>query len=173
MLINSYFRVLVNQMMKFSIFFLSIFFLCSSCQFFETEKISSESFYEEEFKTIEWNEIDQYPTFSSCKELTEKGDQRNCFVNILSSSLYQSIDDQKWTIMKTIQDTIMLEISVSNTGEIQIDSIEMDSLLGTQFPNMRVVLYNSIESLSLVAPAYKRGIPVNTRFKLPIALNTE
>lgn len=160
-------------MMKFSIFFLSIFFLCTSCQFFETEKISSETFYEEELKTIEWNEIDQYPTFSSCKEFTEKIDQRNCFVNTLSSSFYQSIHDQKWTIMKTIQDTIMLDISVSNTGEIQIDSIEMDSILGAQFPNMSLVLSNSIETLSLVAPAYKRGIPVDTRFKLLIALNTE
>jgi hypothetical protein len=75
--------------------------------------------------------------------------------------------------MKTIQDTIMLDISVSNMGDIQIDSIEMDSLLGTHFPNMREILSNSIDSLSLEAPAYKRGIPVNTRFKLPIALITE
>jgi hypothetical protein len=159
--------------MKFFIFFLCIYFLCSSCRFFETEKISSETFYEEEFKTIEWNEIDQYPTFSTCKELTDKIDQRNCFVNTLSNKFYQSIQDQKWTIMKTIHDTIKLDISVSNSGEIQINRIEIDSLLGYHFPNMSEVLTNSIDSLSLFAPAYKRGIPVNTRFILPIVLNTE
>jgi hypothetical protein len=159
--------------MKFSIFLLNIFILFSSCQFFETEKISSETFYEEEFKTIKWNDIDQYPAFLSCKEFTEKTDQRDCFVNTLSNAFYRSIKDQNLTIMKTIHDTILLDISVSNTGVIQVDRIEMDSLLVNHFPNMDEVLSNSIDSLSLVAPAYKRGIPVNTRFMLPIALNTE
>lgn len=160
-------------MMKFSIFFLSIIVLCSSCQFFETEKISSETFYEEEIKTIDWNDIDQYPTFINCKEFTEKADQRNCFVNTLSGTFYQSIQDQKWTIMRTIHDTIRIDISVSNSGEIHVNNIQMDSLLVRQFPNMKDVLSNSINSLSLVAPAYKRGIPVNTRFILPVALDTE
>jgi len=159
--------------MKYSIFFLSIFAFFTSCQFFETEKISSETFYEEELKTIEWNDIDQYPIFSSCTELTEKIDQRNCFVNTLSSTFYRSLQDQKWTVMKTFHDTIVLDISVSNSGVIQINKIKMDSLLGTQLPKMNEVLSSSIDSLSLDAPAYKRGIPVNTRFTLPIVLNTE
>ena len=94
-------------------------------------------------------------------------------MNTLSNAFYRSIKDQNLTIMKTIHDTILLDISVSNTGVIQVDRIEMDSLLVNHFPNMDEVLSNSIDSLSLVAPAYKRGIPVNTRFMLPIALNTE
>ena len=173
MLINSYIRVLVIQTMKFSFILLSVYIICSSCQFFETEKISSETFYEEELKTIEWNDIDQYPTFPTCEDLTEKIDQRNCFVNTLSSTFYQSIQDQKWTIMKSIHDTIILAISVSNTGKIQIDGVEMDSLLVPHFQNMNEVLSTSIDALTLLAPAYKRGIPVNTRFTLPIALDTE
>jgi len=159
--------------MKYSIFLLCTVIFCTSCQFFETEKISSETFYEEELKTIEWNEIDQYPAFSSCKDLTEKIEQRDCFVNTLSSTFYQSIQEQKWTIMKTIHDTILLDISVTNKGMIQINKIEIDSLLGTHFPKMDEVLHNSIDSITLEAPAYKRGIPVNTRFTLPIALNSE
>ena len=159
--------------MKFSFFFLSIIVLYTSCGYFETEKISSETFYEEELKTIAWNEIDRYPTFASCKDLAEKIEQRDCFVNTLSDSFYRSIQDQKWTITKTIHDTITLDISVSNSGRIQINAVEMDSLLVTYFPNLDEVLSNSISSLSSVAPAYKRGIPVNTRFTLPIVLNTE
>jgi hypothetical protein len=160
-------------MMKIPVFFLGVLYLFSSCQFFETEKISSEKFYEEELKTISWNEIDQYPTFSRCNDITEKIDQRDCFVNTLSGLLLESIKEQKWTSMKTVEDTLVMDITVSNTGEIQIERIDMDSITGAHFPNMTQVLSNSLKSQTLMSPAYKRGIPVNTRFTLPIALHTE
>jgi len=48
----------------------------------------------------------------------------------------------------------------------------MDSLLKNDFPNLETLIHSSIESLKPLAPAYKRGIPVKTRFTLPVIVKT-
>ena len=58
--------------MKHAIFSLFLLVLASSCQFFETEKISTETFYEEEIKAIDWKDVDQYPVFTECSDFSEK-----------------------------------------------------------------------------------------------------
>ena len=159
--------------MKYPLLILFLLVLTSSCQFFETEKISSESFYEEDLKTIDWNDIDQYPTFSSCKEFTDKAEQKTCFVNAISSHIYQSIEDRKLTAIHRFHDTIEIDFSVSKTGQLQILKIKMDSLLDVQLPGLKDLIPKSIDSISIDAPAYKRGIPVNTTFTLPIVFKTD
>jgi len=159
--------------MKYPSLILFILILFSSCQFFETEKISSESFYEDELKTIDWNDIDQYPTFSTCKEYTDKSEQKTCFVNAISSHIYQSIGDRKLTTIHRFHDTIEIDFSVSKTGQLQILKIKMDSLLNVQLPGLKDIIPESIDSISIDAPAYKRGIPVNTTFTLPIVFKTD
>ena len=44
---------------------LSLFFY--SCEYFETKKISSETFVKDEIKSINWKDVDQYPIFKNCE----------------------------------------------------------------------------------------------------------
>tara|TARA_B110000211_G_scaffold105679_1_gene122880 strand:+ start:999 stop:1181 length:183 start_codon:yes stop_codon:yes gene_type:complete len=57
--------------MKYA-FYVLVLFVLASCQYFETDKISSETFYQQEIKTISWNDVDQFPSFSSCQHISEK-----------------------------------------------------------------------------------------------------
>jgi len=75
--------------------------------------------------------------------------------------------------MNHFNDTIEIDFSVSNTGELQIIKMSMDSLVEVRLPRLKTLIPESIDSLSIIAPAYKRGIPVNTTFTLPIVLKTE
>lgn len=159
--------------MKYPLLFLFFLILTSSCQFFETEKISSDTFYKEELKTIDWNDIDQYPAFSICKEFNDTSEQRMCFVNTISNQIHQSIQYQNLTVMSHFNDTIEIDFSVSNTGELQIMNMRMDSLVEVRLPRLMTLIPEAIDSLSIISPAYKRGIPVNTTFTLPIVLKTE
>ena len=45
--------------------------------------------------------------------------------------------------------------------------------LGATLKTIEQLSYIQIDSISVVAPAYKRGIPVNTEFSLPIVIKTQ
>ena len=154
--------------------FLLIFllFLATSCQFFETEKVSSEEIYKEEMETIDWKDVDRYPSFSNCKNQLEKPEQKDCFINTISSHLYKSISSEKMVSVREVYDTVKVNFEVSKNGELSILEIKMDTVLQKEFPNLEAWILQSIDSLKPVAPAYKRGIPVKTQFILPVIIQT-
>ncbi|WP_026451258.1 hypothetical protein [Aequorivita capsosiphonis] len=151
---------------------ISILFLATSCQFFETEKVSSEEMFKEEMGTINWKDVDNYPSFSNCENAIEKPQQRECFINTISSQLYKSISHENMVAARDIYDTVKVKFEVSSKGELSIRDIEIDTLLQKEFPHLEQWLMQSIDSLQPVAPAYKRGIPVKTQFTLPVIIKT-
>ncbi len=161
------------MMKKVTILLLLLLGMISSCQFFETKKFSSETFFDEEIKSIDWNEVDQYPTFSNCESFTEKTDQKVCFETAITSHLYRSISKQNFVASNHLNDTIILKFSVSKKGMLVITDIEIDSILQKDLPRLSQLIFQSIDSIQPVAPAYKRGIPVQTTFTLPIVLQTQ
>ncbi len=161
--------------MKYKCLAILLSLILVSCQFFETEKISEQTFYEEEIQTINWNDIDQYPVFVQCEDFSEKKDQERCFTSTLLNVFMKAVEDQvsENTINESIQDTIFLTLNVSGKAKFSIQRIEMDSLIIRTFPFLKEVLFSRMDSLQLRAPAYKRGIPVKTEFTLPIVITTE
>ncbi len=152
--------------------FVSLLLLATSCQFFETEKVSSEKIYNEEMQTIDWKDVDRYPSFSNCENTLEKPEQKDCFINTISSHLYKSISHEDMVATHEVYDTVKVNFEVSSSGKLSILEIKMDTVLQKEFPNMETWLLQSIDSLKPVAPAYKRGIPVKTQFTLPVIIQT-
>jgi hypothetical protein len=66
-----------------------------------------------------------------------------------------------------------LAFNISNTGEISNLNIEMDTVIEKEIPFLRQWLVECIDSLPQAAPAYKRGIPVNTKFTLPLVIKSK
>lgn len=152
--------------------FLLLLLSLNSCQLFETEKISTETFYKEELNSIDWNDVDQYPVFKACEKITEKEMQKECFVSSLSEALHKTVQQNVYGTYQSINSTVLVELSVSERAKFSVDTISMDSLLIQAFPRLKSALNKSVDSLQLVAPAYKRGIPVRTQFTLPILIET-
>jgi hypothetical protein len=50
--------------------------------------------------------------------------------------------------------------------------MKIDSLLKVQIPSLATNIIEGIKTLQPIAPAYKRGIPVKTTFKLPLVIKT-
>ena len=152
---------------------LLILLLTGSCQYFETEKISTETFYEEEIKAIDWNDVDKYPAFSNCEKLNEKVDQKSCFENTLSQHLRKTFTNNNAIAVHDLNDTVQLTFSISNKGKIEVTSIKMDSVTQVEFPSLEAWFIQGIDTLTLVSPAYKRAMPVATQFTLPIIIRTQ
>jgi len=143
----------------------------TSCNYFDAKKIATEDILKEELKTFNWNEVDAYPVFSSCESSIEKNDRKECFENTLSSFITNSLTTEKIIVTQDINDTIFLEIQISEFGELQLKSIMVDSITRVEIPNIEVLLSNSLQSLPKIHPALKRDKPVKTEFKLPIVIN--
>ncbi|WP_121906397.1 hypothetical protein [Ulvibacter antarcticus] len=158
--------------MKYPWLLLCFCILSSSCRYFETEKISTETFYEEELQTIDWKEVDQYPAFEECENLSEKNIQKSCFENTLSSHLRQAFDKHKAVAIRDLNDTVSLAFSIDNKGKLHVTSIKMPATVQIEFPLLNSWLMEGIDTLKPVAPAYKRGVPVATEFTLPIVIKT-
>ena len=65
--------------MKKTLLLLLIAIGISSCQFFETEKISTETFLKEEINAINWKDVDRYPVFKECEGISDKLETKSCF----------------------------------------------------------------------------------------------
>ena len=139
--------------------------LIISCNF-ETKKISSEEVLEQESKSLNWKEVDEYPAFEECQQETELTAARNCFETAVAK--------QQPVVSKSIDDTIYIYLEITKKGKPEIDSISaIDSTVTNQLPKIENWLRESIDSLPKIYPASKRGIPVSTAFKMPIVIKAE
>jgi len=158
--------------MKKILILVLIFFGFSSCQFFETEKISSETFLEEEIKLINWTDVDSYPVFKECNGVSGKLEAKTCFETTLSDYLYKTIQSDTIVVSTDLNETITIDFMVSEKGKLSITKMDIDSILHNQLPFLESKIIQGLDLLQPIAPAYKRGIPVKTTFKLPIVIKT-
>ena len=145
----------------------------TSCQYFDTEKISAETFYKEEIKAIDLSQIDTYPIFQECANTMEKEETRLCFENELTARIGQSLSRESLIAINYLQDTLWVNFTISEKAIITVNEVKTDSLIYLEFPKLQEKIAQKIDSIILKAPAYKRGIPVKTSFNLPIVIRTE
>lgn len=152
---------------------LALYGAASACQYFETQKIPSETFYEQEIATIDWESVDRYPSFPSCSSLTEKEDQKVCFQDTLLAHLYKDLAEKEMELLEETNDTVWIDFNVSGAGVIENTQVDMHPNLQEQLPEFELWVKESLKTLPSSEPALKRGIPVETQFKLPIVIRSE
>ncbi|MGB8705013.1 MAG: hypothetical protein WCD31_08295 [Gillisia sp.] len=147
--------------------------LFAGCNNFETKKISSEEVLDQETKSVNWKEVDEYPAFESCKNITDRAKARRCFEKTVADSIYSYLSRQQPIVTKPVSDTMMLYLEISKTGKPEIDSVLVDTAVTNQLPELKLWLKQSVDSLPKIYPANKRGIPVSSVFKMPIVIKAE
>lgn len=151
-----------------SIVFLLILMLATSCNYFEKKKVYSEDLLEEELQTFNWNEVDTYPTFSSCDSIIDKEDSKICFQNTIISSVNEFLSAQNIVVSEDVNDTIRLKIIIDNKGGLEVESIDLNPETAAQIPEIDSLLRLSLKSIPKIYPAIKRRQQVTTAFELPV-----
>jgi len=159
--------------MKYAIAIIGSLCVFASCQYFSTEKISSESIYEEELKSINWTDVDTFPAFPGCDDLIAQEAQKNCFQKTITQSLEHQLSQQQVVAHQSIWDTVWLKMEVDPNGRIGLLDLAMDSLTLVKIPEIQRIFQESLEALPKPAPAYKRGVPVRAQFTLPVVIRSE
>lgn len=158
--------------MKYLSFFCLIV-LMTSCDYFNKKKVSANDLLTEELKTINWNDVDTYPTFESCNLAVTKDAKKVCFENTLASLITTKILEYRIIVENTLNDTLYLEFEVSNKGRLRILNIDKSEVVKAQIPEIETYIKHSLDSLPKILPAIKRGQHVTTEFKLPLVINVE
>lgn len=148
-----------------------VFLVLVSCEYFNAKKTSSEAILKEELKTFNWNEVDEYPSFSVCDSSATKQERKLCFENTLTAYITNSLQRDTIFVTQNIEDTIHLQLQISDKGILSLVNVKVDSLTKQEIPNIKELLAKSIDSVPKIFPALKRGQQVKTEFKLPIIIH--
>ena len=154
-----------------TIFFLVVCF--SSCNYFDKKKVYSEDILKEDLQTFNWNEVDEYPTFTVCDKASTKTQRKQCFEATLTTFIMSQFEKEMIVVTEDINDTIMITFQISEIGILSVSDVKSSDLIKTQIPKMDTLLTESLKELPTIFPAIKRSQQVKTEFKLPIVINVD
>lgn len=156
--------------MKYSFVFIFVL-LFTACDYFNVKKTSSEAILKEELETFNWNDVDEYPSFTICDSVLSKVDKKACFQETITTNITDFLQKEMIVVSQDIHDTLVLEFQVSKQGMLRLLESRVDSVTLQEIPNIKELLNRSLDTLPKIYPAIKRGQQVTTEFNLPIIIS--
>jgi len=152
----------------FATFFILVF---ASCDFISPKNTSLQNLVLLD-TIIDYNTVDVYPLLTDCNNCDTNEKQNQCFENELINKLKSSLKENKLKADNYLMDTVYVDILINNLGEISVSKIHDNQDIIHEIPKFDSILRQSIHNLpKAIQPSLKRGIPVNTLFKLPIVVS--
>ncbi len=151
---------------------LLVLLLCA-CDYFEKKKVDTKTIVEQELQSINWKDVDEYPSFSVCDSVSGKQQRKICFETTILNHVNGYLAKQHIVITEDINDTVFMGLAIDRSGLISITEIEANTLTRELLPDLDSLLNGSISGLPKIFPAIKRRQQVNTEFILPINLVIE
>ena len=168
---NLYTQFNIKILKQFFLLLIILFF--NSCQYFEKEVPSEKELLQKELKSINWKQVDEYPSVSNCEKIADKKLRKQCFFEVMSQLIQQKLDIDTLSIMYPELDTIEVKVTVFPNATMKFepqfpkDSVAYDTIKIDSILHARLVDFPKIN------PAIKRGIPVKTQFILPVILKAK
>lgn len=147
--------------------------LLASCTSWETKKLTTEDFLHQEQNSIDITEVDTYPVFENCSELSEKSVLKSCFENFVTNTLYTELSNRTIIVKESIHDTVWIDLIVDEKGAFCIENIDLPPLVIQEIPTLPLWIHDAIRVLPTPNPATKRSMPVKTKFKIPVILKVD
>ena len=154
-------------------YLLIVFLIFHSCQYFETPVPSEQELLQKELKSINWKEVDEYPSVVDCEKIEDKKQRQKCFFEVLTQLIQEKLSVDTLSILYPELDTIEVKVTIFPNATMQFepqfpkDSIAYDKIKIDSILKVRLVDFPKIN------PAIKRGVPVKTQFVLPVILKVE
>ena len=150
-----------------------VIILFNSCQYFDKQIPSEKELLQKELKSINWKEVDEYPSVVDCEKIEDKKQRQQCFFEVLTQLIQEKLSVDTLSVLYPELDTIEVKVTVFPNAMMQFepqfpkDSVAYDKIKIDSILKVRLVDFPKIN------PAIKRGIPVKTQFILPVILKVE
>lgn len=152
---------------------LFICFCLYSCQIFEKKVPSEQELFDKQIKEINWNEVDEYPSFVDCDKLSDENKRKQCFFEFMTATIQQKLSIDTLAVLYPELDTIEVKVTINPDATIdfepqfQKDSVAYDTI------KIDSILKIKLKDFPKINPALKRGLPVKTQFVLPVIIKSE
>lgn len=143
-----------------------------SCKYFNSQVPNQDELLEKELKAINWNQVDELPSFSNCDSVVDKTQKKQCFFDFLTQLIQQKLSIDTLTVLYPKLDTINVKVTVLADASLQFEP-QINDTLSYNTTKIDSILKARLVDFPKVNPAIKRGIPVKTQFVLPVILNVE
>ena len=140
-----------------------------SCQYF-SQVPNQDELLKKELKAINWNQVDDLPTFSSCDSVVDKTQKKQCFFEYLTQLIQQKLSVDTLSVLYPQLDTINVKVTVLADASMVFEP-QITDTLSNNTTKIDSILKARLVDFPTVKPAIKRGIPVKTQFVLPVILN--
>ncbi|TVZ52879.1 energy transducer TonB [Dokdonia sp. Hel_I_53] len=156
-----------------------VVFICTavlfllSCDQLQTKKIESSQYLAEDWKAINLNEVDVYPTFEICNNTPENEEMRLCFEKTVTSIFYEALNKHQVVVSQDLEETVVVDFVINKKGNYCIDTLRVTEAVRFEIPELEQWIHEAARELPKAFPARKEGVPVKTRFKIPVIFKVE
>lgn len=147
--------------------FLILLMFCTSCENFPFSKKQQKPVLD---TIINFNEVDFSPSFKICDSIIEKEAKSDCFRTTIHQKIGEELQKQVFTIQDSIDEIVNVSLIIDSKGKIQFEKMDASEIIKNQLPKLDSVISASIQKIPAIYPAIKRGIPVTTKYTLPIRI---
>jgi hypothetical protein len=152
--------------------FLSIL-LFSSCQYFEKQVPSEKDLLQKELKSINWKEVDEFPSIYGSDTIENKIERQQCFFEYMTQLIQHKLSVDTLSVLYPELDTIEVKVTVFPNSRIIFEPLFPKDSVAYDTVKIDSILKARLVGFPKINPAIKRGIPVKTQFILPVILKVE
>ena len=132
------------------------------------KKIPVDKIVSEEIGLIDFSSVDEYPLYEVCLNKIENDDKNNCFLEVTTNYITETIKKANLDISINKNDTIFIDFNFKKSGEAKISNSNNDDYLQSIFD----LFEKDSTGLPKFYPAVKRGQEVDVVFEFPLILYT-
>jgi hypothetical protein len=148
-------------------FLIVLIFFTSCDQFLPAKKNSLQKLD----TIVDFTSVDFSPSFKVCNSLIDKAEKENCFRNTIHQEIGAELQKHTLTSKSAIDETIYVALIINTGGEIILKEVQFSETIKNQLPELDSLIRIAINKLPNVHPAIKRGIPVTSKYHLPIRIH--
>lgn len=119
---------------------------------------------------VDFTSVDTYPSFKACDSLIDKTKKQDCFRKIIHQKIGEELQKHHLSIKDSIDETVLVDLIINVKGEIIFDKLQSSETIKRQLPELDSILQLTVNNLPKITSANKRGIPVATKYQLPIRI---
>ena len=147
--------------------FLLVIVFCTSCDKFSFSKNNQKIALD---TIVDFSSVDTFPSFKVCDSLIDKQKKSDCFRNTIHQKIGEELLQHQLIIKDSIDEIVYMDLIIDSSGVFMLDSIESSENIQKQLPELDSLLKSSVQKLPKIFAAIKMGIPVTTKYRLPIRI---
>jgi hypothetical protein len=134
---------------------------------------SEKDLLQKELKSINWKEVDEFPSVYGSDTIENKIERQQCFFEYMTQLIQHKLSVDTLSVLYPELDTIEVKVTVYPNSRIIFEPLFPKDSVAYDTVKIDSILKARLVGFPKINPAIKRGIPVKTQFILPVILKVE